>query len=39
MADIGNNRQIGLLIIAGGGFLPSQEYKKGENKDSRSILE
>ena len=39
MVDIDNNRQIGLLIIAGGGFLPSQEYKKGENKDSGSILE
>ena len=36
-----NNKLMGLLRIAGGGLLLSQEYiyNKGENKDSGSILE
>ena len=39
MADIDNNKLMGLLIIAGGGLLLSQEHiKKGENEDNECVL-
>ena len=38
MADIGNKKLIGLLLIAGGGLLLIQEDIKGENVDNGYAL-